>query len=153
MSALKYCLLSFCYLYFLLKNNFTLLTDLVDRGYFCQQIGTCTLGWQELYETLSRACDKTPHNKHDDLLPRPILGRLKLVWNYLRSSLPDPFLDPTLLRSKSIDSFLEGLVFSSPDSKITLIGHRRELDWLYTSDKKCPYGGSDETRFRVTANS
>ncbi|MES2746022.1 MAG: tRNA-dihydrouridine synthase family protein [Bdellovibrionota bacterium] len=61
-------------------------------------------------------------------------GRTKMIWNSLRSSLPEEFFAPTLLRSKNLGEFLSALDKLGPEE--FTVTHNKNLDWLYTSSKK-----------------
>jgi len=40
----------------------------------------------------------------------PALGRTKMLWNYLKSSLPDAFSEPLLLRSADLEQLISGIL-------------------------------------------
>jgi tRNA-dihydrouridine synthase len=80
------------------------------------------------------------------------LSRLKMLWNYLRTSLPDAFSDSAILRSQTTEDFFEclaGLIDqnqksghtcsgsdrSQIDSKITIC-HRPEMDWRFSGEPR-----------------
>jgi tRNA-dihydrouridine synthase len=80
------------------------------------------------------------------------LSRLKMLWNYLRTSLPDAFSEPAILRSQTIEDFFEclsrlidqnqnsghtcsGSDRSQMDAKITIC-HRPEMDWRFSGEPR-----------------
>ncbi len=69
---------------------------------------------------------------------RITLGRVKMVWNYLRTSLPPACFEPVLLRSRSLGELLSGLTRLDPSDEAFAIGHRPEWDWLFTSSRQKP---------------
>ncbi len=69
-----------------------------------------------------------------------VLPRLKMLWSYLRSSLPDCFMKPELLRSRSMSDFLGGLKDIASRHEISLeavaLCSRPELNWMYSGQGK-----------------
>lgn len=74
----------------------------------------------------------------DLTVDRITLGRVKMVWNYLRSSLPPVYFEPLLLRSKSLGELLSALDRLDPEDEAFAIHHRPEWDWLFTSSRQKP---------------
>lgn len=100
----------------------------VRAAMFDRVTGTDEHKWIELWQDL----DGSPLSSLQT--ERFAFGRTKMIWNSLRSSLPADFFAPTLLRSKNLGEFLSALEQLGPDD--FAVGHRKELDWLYTSSKK-----------------
>lgn len=103
------------------------------------------------HETLARRPTDTENRN------RRNLSRLKMLWNYLRTSLPDAFSAPEILRSQTLADFFETLgklidqnqksghtydqCGSSRDhSKITLC-HRPEMDWRFSGEPRIQEDG------------
>ena len=64
---------------------------------------------------------------------RGTLARLKMLWNYFRSSLPTPFFEPTLFRISQTELFLESIaaLFENCKMDSVTLTHQAELDWVY----------------------
>ncbi len=103
------------------------LLGMARDGLFAGCRGTSEGAWRELWQAL----DGRP--LQELAVERFALGRLKMLWNSLRSSLPEPFFEPTLLRSKSAGAFLESV--QKLGERPLELRHNPQLDWLYTSSK------------------
>ncbi len=86
--------------------------------------------WKELSHRLTQT------NLFDLQTQRFAFGRVKMLWNSLRSSLPEEFFEPQLLRKKSLGEFLQAIAEIGPDR--FELNHQSSLDWLYTSSRKAP---------------
>lgn len=95
---------------------------------FSTPCGTDEKLWSDLWRNLDGADFETLRTE------RFAFGRTKMIWNSLRSSLPKPFFEPTLLRSKNLGEFLAAIRELGPES--FEVSHQKDLDWLYTSSKK-----------------
>lgn len=64
------------------------------------------------------------------------LSRGKMMWNYLRSSLPEPFMEPQLMRASSLPDFLEGLHKIARQLELSPanlpLNYKADLDWMYS---------------------
>jgi tRNA-dihydrouridine synthase len=79
---------------------------------------------------------KLDHQTFDEISFSSItLGRLKMVWNYLRSSLPEEFSTPTILRTKTVQGFFAGINQIVSHETVTLT-HNPQWDWLYSGTRK-----------------
>lgn len=69
---------------------------------------------------------------------RKIFARLKMLWSYMRSSLPNEFLSPFFLRTKSFLEFLENLSlgFDGLGLKSITFKHYKERNKLYSGELK-----------------
>lgn len=99
-----------------------------SEGMFDRTPGTDQTAWASLWKDLDG------RELSGLTTERFAFGRTKMIWNSLRSSLPEEFFAPTLLRTKSLGEFLSSLRLLGPES--FPVGHRKDLDWLYTSSKK-----------------
>jgi len=130
--------------------SFALLTDLgmnhqidrleplVKKGLWQTTAGTNDEAWTALYDELCCAHSGRVLPYAELELDRITLGRVKMIWNYLRSSLPAPYFEPVLLRSKSLGELLSGLARLDPADEPFLVGHNPEWDWLFTSSRQKP---------------
>lgn len=95
--------------------------------------------WNQAILRLKRASDISDQSRVFDIDPRAF-ARVKMLWNYLRSSLPDVFMEPTIMRAKSLPHFLEHLATicrsSELDAKLIPLRYRRDLDWMYAGQGK-----------------
>ena len=122
----------------LFRSQFDKLIELVRAQAFSINANIDYSAWRNLREKLFfdtygsldwKSCIQDFHPK--------LLGRVKLLWNYLRSSFEDR-LFMNQLRSKSLVEFFEGLEKLLADSSEIELKHDPERDWVYTSDKKDP---------------
>ncbi|HET9238035.1 MAG TPA: tRNA-dihydrouridine synthase family protein [Oligoflexus sp.] len=114
------------------------LEPLVKKGLWQNSAGNSGQAWAALYEELSTAYAGKIVAFKDLEVDRITLGRVKMVWNYLRSSLPDVYFEPLLLRSKSLGELLTGLTRLDPGDEAFTIQNRPEWDWLFTSTRQKP---------------
>lgn len=114
------------------------LEPLVKKGLWQTSAGTSGQAWAALYEELCDAHMGKIVAFKDLEVDRITLGRVKMLWNYLRSSLPAAYFEPMLLRSKSLGELLGGLTRLDPADEAFTIGHRPEWDWLFTSSRQKP---------------
>lgn len=113
------------------------LDRLVLEGFFLAQAGTSRSAWQALYDHVARQLLR-PCAPRDLPFDRVTLGRLKMLWNSLRSSLPAPFFAPELLRAKSFSEWVDAWRTLWPDDTPLPLRHESSWDWLYTSSRKRP---------------
>jgi tRNA-dihydrouridine synthase len=114
------------------------LEPLVRKGLWSSSAGNSGLAWTALYEEFCMAYAGKILAYRDLNVDRITLGRVKMIWNYLRSSLPAPYFEPMLLRSRSLGELLSGLARLDPADEAFLIQHRPEWDWLFTSSRQKP---------------
>lgn len=68
-----------------------------------------------------------------DAISSVAFGRLRILWAYLRSGLPEAFHSPTITRAKSITDFFERLLLAAedhPEARIR-VTHQEEWDKLF----------------------
>ncbi len=114
--------------------------ELLSSGVFLQSCGFDCAAWEELYA-------RTSHVFRGEVCPlselrfeRAIIGRLKMLWNSFRSSLPEPFFAPTLLRASDFPEWIATFPSLWESDRPLALAHRADLDWLYTSSRKRPGG-------------
>lgn len=95
--------------------------------------------WNRAIAQLQQVSGLSGKNGAVDIDPRAF-ARVKMLWNYFRSSLPDAFMEPTIMRAKSLPLFLEHLtaicLSSDLDAKVIPLRYRPDLDWLYGGQGK-----------------
>jgi tRNA-dihydrouridine synthase len=88
-----------------------------------------------LYEITAWSAELSPFGS--DKMEKVLLGRLKMLWNYLRSSVPRALQDPALLRIMTVADFWEGLrtrmAATTPSSSEEpfRLTYQPEWDWVY----------------------
>jgi tRNA-dihydrouridine synthase len=121
-------------------ENPTVLLNLAPRlASLTTTLDTMSHGfWEEIQFELQKGIDlETP------LSPRAF-ARTKMLWHYLRSSLPGIFRDPTLLRSIDITgltSHIESIAKTSGITDIALTWDPSD-DWIYSGEKHKKSGES-----------
>ncbi|WP_141734845.1 tRNA-dihydrouridine synthase family protein [Oligoflexus tunisiensis] len=114
------------------------LEPLVRKGLWRTPAGNRAEAWDAFYDELCGAHAGKSLPFTELALDRITLGRVKMVWNYLRSSLPPLYFEPLLLRSRNLGELLGGLERLDPADEPFLIRHRPEWDWLFTSSRQKP---------------
>lgn len=91
--------------------------------------------WTEIVSLL-KTRGEHPHGLDAIQVSSRALSRGKMLWNYLRSSLPEAFLEPRLMRASKLSDFIGGIheiarqLRLSPDN--LPLTYRSELDWMYS---------------------
>ncbi len=149
-TTLRYALISHALLHELYQEHIDRLFELCKSGLFSRSCGTDEEAWRQLQATLAKAVFGSEHPgfadgcQQDHLWPlaRQTMGRLKMLWNYLRSSLPPVFFAPSLLRSSSLEAFLSHLerLYAEHRNQGGLaeleLAHQPTWDWLYSGEKQ-----------------
>jgi tRNA-dihydrouridine synthase len=144
-QTLVYALGSFVLLEELSNSGFETLINSSLCGIFDQSIGTDLCGWQRMFEHLSNALGLKGIHPDELKLGRKSLGRLKMIWNYLRSSLPLIYFDPTILRSTSEGQLLARIANLNSDHPNLFLRSNPELDWIYSGSKSTAASASQES--------
>ena len=113
--------------------------DALVRGGLFQ--GSCIASeskWRDLWRELS---EKEPTEM---TVERFAFGRTKMIWNSLRSALPEVFFEPTLLRAKNLGEFLASIQSIAESFASLTIAHNPGIDWLYSSSRKKPEAEKDD---------
>lgn len=137
-EALIDSLLCYALLVELHRNKFHELLDFVAAGHFQTPCFDNAERWAHLLEQLLALRFGSSQRSHLQELDRAITGRVKLLWNYLRSSLADEFFSPALLRIGNIWEFSKELAELGQQHEKLKIAYARKYDWVYTSDRKDP---------------
>ena len=138
-DTLIYALASLGLIQYAFKREFTKLISAVETGELSKKCGGDSEKWKRVYEVLCEKIYGKKVNTLDIEFERYTFARIKMVWSYLRSSMPEEFFEPRILRSKNfgqIEGALRDIATKLPE-QITL-QHNRKLDWVYTSSKKDP---------------
>ena len=148
-STLKLALITHALLHELANTDMEGLFELAKTGLFLRECGTDEDRWLHVHDQLSHRLwpsatgSITLHEPRE--VSRVTLGRLKMLWNYLRSSLPPPFFEPGPLRAGNLAGFLAGLssAYEASGRPVDLyLRHAPEWDWLYSGGKQqaetCP---------------
>lgn len=109
------------------------------NGFFAKDLGLDCERWERFASDLNQRFFYSSAPLPDFEVSRRTLGRVKMIWNFLRSSLPDHYNAATVLRSKSLSEFImavEGCHASSGfQERLVEIKHRPERDWMYAGEK------------------
>lgn len=101
------------------------------------EAGTDLSQWQNLYRSLSRLVGQ----RSASVLPRPelsrfALGRIKMIWGSMRSSLPPHWFGPQIFRMRDGCSFFSALgALATPRETLTW-RHNPDHDWIYSGGGK-----------------
>lgn len=89
--------------------------------------------WDDFYKILD---SEISSNERALQLSPSVLPRLKMLWNYLRTSLALEWDDPTILRSKTIGEFFVLLESKVLDFQTLVLEHRPHWDWRFSGEAK-----------------
>lgn len=113
----------------LYATDFDRLVRLVDDGLVASVPGSDPNGWDHVLDRLGGSAD----------CDRQSLGRAKMLWGYLRSSLPDTYFAPQTLRAQTLGELLAAITALAPNGDLSsplVPRHRRELDWIYSGERR-----------------
>jgi tRNA-dihydrouridine synthase len=89
-----------------------------------------------IVRSVAELLGQNPQTPADLVVSSRALSRGKMLWNYLRSSLPDPFMAPAVMRSSTLSDFILGIEGIARQNEMTSasldLRYRRELDWMYS---------------------
>ncbi len=127
------------------STNFKLL-NLVEEGLVSECCGTDATVWDRVLRRLATVFHEEEAGKPDTIsVSRVTMGRLKLIWNYLRSSLPKEFASTDLLRSGDLKTFVQRLRFcnqtyrnvaATHGDELLPLRHNSEWNWLYSGERR-----------------
>lgn len=116
------------------------LMKLADRGLWQLCLGRQTPAWEALTMQLAGALGVCPESPRDFAalgLSRQTLGRMKMLWNYWRSSLPTHFFAPPTMRAKEAGEFLHAIAALGDSWHDPLVAqHQEGHDWIYAGGKR-----------------
>lgn len=118
------------------------LDSLIRSGCFRSSSGFDLEAWSELYARCSATLRGSFCPPRELSFARPIMGRLKMLWNSLRSSLPEPFFAPEILRASDFPAWVSAFHQLWDEGAPLRFRHRADLDWLYTSSRQRPAAAS-----------
>jgi tRNA-dihydrouridine synthase len=100
-------------------------------------------GWQRLIENLmSDLRSKNIKTLADIEVTSRALSRGKMLWNYLRSSLPVAFMEPSLMRAQTLAGFLGQINEIARQLHISPanlpVVYNSEHDWMYSGAGRGP---------------
>ena len=116
--------------------------------------GTSEDRWRKVFRVLTQALTEGkalglgPEGEWPAIeLVRNTIGRAKMLWNYMRSGLPEALFSPQILRSKNLTDLLVGIHrIAGQDGDAGLpIKHRPEVDWLYAGGREPENQSPDRT--------
>ena len=134
-NTLLYSLACYALLIEMYSNRPPDLIKLIQKGTFtCKPLNYEHL-WEQLFFTVSSYGSNKKTSLENIEINRFSLGRLKLLWHYLRSSLPPIFMTPSPLRSRQSNDFFSTLSHLTVHPTY-LLSWKPELDWIYSGEKK-----------------
>lgn len=105
-GALSYALGCFALLEHAECNHLSALIDFAQHAFRSGSCGVDEMRWHDMFRSLAHALGMSDSIQPQDLnLSRSGLGRLKMMWNSMRSSLPDAFWITPILRATSVREF------------------------------------------------
>ena len=116
------------------------LISLCETGLFHSAAGTSLLKWADFFEKVSLGVFGGAHEILHLPVDRKAYARVKMMWHYLRSSLPAHMMSPAPLRTTSWPDFigclrdLSGKVCVDGKTSIDL-SHKPEHDWVYSGGR------------------
>ncbi len=134
--ALLKSLACFALLQEMLACNSHKLINLIERGDFISTCGTNEEHWENLYRKLSQANFDDYISIEKLHVERASFARVKMIWNSLRSSLPEKFMEPTLLRTSCFSDFSCIFMGLCGNNNILLpLEYKEQFDWIYSGAK------------------
>lgn len=126
----------------LFLEDYERLVALINKGFFNRFLSNDKAAWDTCIEELIVFVYGRKVSPRDLVMSNKGLGRVKLLWHNLRTSLPEAFFEPTILRAKSfadllinIDAKVQEFVGVSPGEKI-IIQPNSKYDWLFSGESK-----------------
>ena len=92
-DTLIYALASLGLIQYAFKREFTKLISAVETGELSKKCGGDSEKWKHVYEVLCENIYGKKVNTLDIEFERYTFARIKMVWSYLRSSMPEEFLN------------------------------------------------------------
>jgi tRNA-dihydrouridine synthase len=87
---------------------------------------------------LMSARGQSVRNLHDIVVSSRALSRGKMLWNYLRTSLPSPYMDPMLMRSTSLRDLITGIEViarqQGHDTTRLPVQYQSQFDWMFSGE-------------------
>jgi tRNA-dihydrouridine synthase len=91
--------------------------------------------WQEIWQSLRGEGKALNLDTHE--FPRGTFAKIKMIWNYLRSSLEDEYFKAPLLQCSSWPNFVLDWKkhFAKHQGKVN-VSHHSKRDWIFAGEKK-----------------
>jgi tRNA-dihydrouridine synthase len=114
------------------------LLDLVGgSGAFRSACRTAPEAWRALRALLARSAGFNPEEPAEWPIERGSFFKVKMLWNYWRSGLPEGFFVPGPLRTSTYGDFRANVAALAAESDPALVmSHRTEHDWVYSGGKE-----------------
>lgn len=108
-----------------------------ESGLFLRVAGRRLEAWEELRDALAQLAGFDPRAPQNWALARGSFAKVKMIWNSMRSGLPEPLFAPEPLRAPSLGVFLArvdaALQAVAPE---VVFRHHEHLDWVYSGGKE-----------------
>jgi hypothetical protein len=114
------------------------LIDFVGKsGLFLGVAGRQLEAWIQLRDALATQAGFPAQSPENWLLARGAFSKVKMIWNSMRSGLPEPLFSPEPLRAPDLATFLArvqaALETVAPE---VVFRHHEHLDWVYSGGKE-----------------
>lgn len=127
-NTLVYALQTYAILHLIASEAPERLVPLVKSGLFLSACKNDEAAWSSALNKVARAWDERVDLQTLEL-PRKALGRVKMVWTYLRTSIGGPAMNPLILRAQTLPAFIS-LITDNVEPEF-FVGHNAEFDYLF----------------------
>jgi tRNA-dihydrouridine synthase len=140
-ETMVFALATFGVLQELAHSDLPLLITMAADGVFTEPCRRDGARWRAMFARVSSAafgrplCLFSSNFSERYILERRTAGRLKLLWNYIRSSLPPAFFEPMVMRSPTPAALLQAIQGLFPDDQPVAMTYQPHLDWIYNGEK------------------
>jgi tRNA-dihydrouridine synthase len=111
------------------------LLKFAESGGVLTKAGSDAQRWEDALTTLAHIGGRPRYYLSPEVSPRAF-ARVKMIWSYMRSSLPACFMDPLVLRTKNLGEFFEFVKKIGRDNGLNILEvplvYRKDLDWMYS---------------------
>ena len=107
----------------------------IGRSRFISYCGTEETAWEKMTAELASLVLRVPMviNRRGQIgevgLSNTSFGRLRVLWSYLRSSLPEPFHSPKIMKSKSLSAFFAQIFCAAEELHDDRLVLRHQPEW------------------------
>jgi tRNA-dihydrouridine synthase len=125
-NTLRGSLLVYAHMNYLFFNHYEIFIKFLCEKDGFKFLGTKEESWLCFYESILSL-----NLVRNEEIKGRVLGKLKMIWNYLRTSLPEKFHTRDFLRTKSVAEFLELFDETTKDNSDFVLAHNHLQDNLF----------------------
>lgn len=125
---------SFAWLHEYYQLEFETLKGLFETRGFTEACLDQMDRWESLWIQLENIGGWSWHKRHEWSVSSRTLGRVKMLWHYVRSSLDPDTKHQQLLRLKNLGDFMRALEEHLPSS--ATLNHHSSEDWIYAGETR-----------------